>query len=282
MHLAFLRPEVRKSEARRVAVTSFSPHGEGRLEGLLGSSQAKFPWGRDVKRSFLCVILFVGAFIALDETAAAVEIAIDDTKIELVGPAGYCPLDRKDWPKSQPIDFTPDGIKNQGERLAYFVDCERVGSWHEGSSSEDAGNMLDYQASLNFRDQNVTRAMLKELCAALRKADDSAKGLATVIFNAMKNAVLGRFGGGEDTTLTYGVLGYEDTGCYVLRFSQMKNQQKVYSVSVLTIIKSKLVTGHLIRKIGNMDLLKGNAESVIKDLDATSRPTAAALIAANR
>jgi hypothetical protein len=124
--------------------------------------------------------------------------------------------------------------------------------------------------------------MLKELCAALRKADDSAKGLATVIFNAMKNAVLGRFGGGEDTTLTYGVLGYEDTGCYVLRFSQMKNQQKVYSVSVLTIIKSKLVTGHLIRKIGNMDLLKGNAESVIKDLDATSRPTAAALIAANR
>jgi hypothetical protein len=234
-----------------------------------------------VKRSLLCAALFVGAFIALDE-AAAVEIAIDDTKIELVGPAGYCPLDRKDWPKSQLVDFTSDGIKNQGERLGYFVDCERVGSWHEGSSSEDAGNMLDYQTSLNFRDQNVTRAMLKELCAGLRKDDDSAKGMATVVFNAMKNAVLGRFGGGEDTTLTYGVLGYEDTGCYVLRFSQTKNQQKVYTVSALTIIKSKLVTGHLIRKIGTMDLLKGNAESAIKDLHATSRQAAAALIAANR
>jgi hypothetical protein len=245
------------------------------------SVAGKLHGDHDVKRSLLCFALFAGAFIALDETSA-VEKAIDDTKIDLVAPASYCPLDEKDWPKSQPIDFTPDGIKNQGERLAYFVDCERVGSWHEGSSSEDAGNMLDYQTSLNFRDQNVTRAMLKELCAALGKNDDSAKGMATVVFNAMKNAVLGRFGGGEDTTLTYGVLGYEDTGCYVLRFSQTKNQQKVYTVSALTIIKSKLVTGHLIRKIGTMDLLKGNAESAIKDLHATSRQAAAALIAANR
>ena len=52
-----------------------------------------------MKRSLLCVTLFVGAFIAVDETAA-VEIAIGDTKIELVGLAGYCPLDSKDWPKT--------------------------------------------------------------------------------------------------------------------------------------------------------------------------------------
>jgi hypothetical protein len=62
----------------------------------------------------------------------------------------------------------------------------------------------------------------------------------------------------------------------------MKNQQKVYTVSALTIIKSKLVTGHLIRKIGNMELLRGNADGAIKDLLTTSRQAAAALIAANR
>ena len=49
-----------------------------------------------------------------------------DTQIELVVPTSYCPLDRKHWPGSQLIDFTSDGIKNQGERLAYFVDCERL------------------------------------------------------------------------------------------------------------------------------------------------------------
>ena len=234
-----------------------------------------------MKRSLLCVALFAGAFIAVDETAA-VETAIDDTKIELVAPAGYCPLDRKGWPKSHLIDFTPDGIKSQGERLAYFVDCELVRSSPEGGSSEDAGNVLDYQSSLNFKDQNVTRAMLKELCATLGKSDDSSKGWAAIVFNAIKNAAMGRLGGEEDITLTYAVLGYEDSGCYVLRFSQMKNQQKVYTVSALTTIKSKLVTVHVSKKIGNMDLLKGSATDMITRLLATSQDAATALIVANR
>jgi hypothetical protein len=43
--------------------------------------------------------------------------------------------------------------------------------------------------------------------------------LVSVLFNAMKKAVIGRLEGGEDTTITYGVLGLESTGCYVLRFS---------------------------------------------------------------
>jgi hypothetical protein len=236
---------------------------------------------RDVKRSLLCTALFVGAFIVLDETSA-IEIAIDDAKIELVAPAGYCPLDRKDWPKTKLVDFTSDGIKNQGERLAYFVDCELARSLREGGSSDDARSMLDYQSSLNFKDRNVTRAMLKELCATLGKSDDSSKGWAAIVFNAIKNAAMGRLGGEDDITLTYAVLGYEDTGCYVLRFSQMKNQQKVYTVSALTVIRSKLVTAHLIRKIGNIDLLRGDAGDMIKGLLTTSQETAAALIAANQ
>src|SRR5712691_7223770 len=89
----------------------------------------------DVKCSLLRAAFFVGAFIALDETAA-IEIAIDDTRIELVGPKGYCPLDKSSWPESQLTDFTSDGIKRQGERLAFFVDCERAGSWLVGDSGK--------------------------------------------------------------------------------------------------------------------------------------------------
>jgi hypothetical protein len=234
-----------------------------------------------VKRSLLCIALFAGVFIVFDGSSA-IEIGIDDAKIEIVAPAGYCPVDGKGWPKSHLIDFTSDGIKNQGERLAYFVDCELVRSSREDGSSEDAGNVLDYQSSLNFKDQIVTRAMLKELCATLGKNDDTSKGWAAIIFNAIRNAVVGRLGGEADITLTYGVLGYEDTGCYVIRFSQMKNQQKVYTVSALTVIRSKLVTAHLIRKIGNIDLLRGDAGDMIKGLLTTSQETAAALIAANQ
>ena len=85
-----------------------------------------------MKCSLLRAVLFVGVLVALDD-AAAIEIAIDDTKIELITPKGYCPLDQSSWPESQLIDFTPDGIKRQGERLAYFADCERVRSSPEGS-----------------------------------------------------------------------------------------------------------------------------------------------------
>jgi hypothetical protein len=244
-----------------------------------------------VKRSllrallFAAAVIFAGAFIALDD-AAAIEIAIDDTKIELVAPTGYCPLDKSSWPESQLIDFTSDGIKRQGERLAYFADCERVRSWLERGSSKglgdkDLGEIVDYQASLQLRDQNVTSARLEELCTTLRKGDDSSKGWFEIVLETIKGAVKGSYGGAEDSTVTYLVLGYEDPACHVLRFS-IRNREKVYTVSALTTIKSKLVTVHVSKKIGNMDLLKGNAEDVIKHLLATSQEAATALVDANQ
>jgi len=239
-----------------------------------------------VKRSllrallFAAAVIFAGAFIALDD-AAAIEIAIDDTKIELVGPTGYCPLDKSSWPESQLIDFTSDGIKKRGERLAYLVDCERVQSWHEGGSGKDEGNIVDYQASLQLRDQNVTSAMLEKLCDTLRKGDDSSKGWFEIVLATIKGAVKGSYGGAEDTTVIYLVLGYEHPACHVLRFS-LRNREKVYTVSALTTIKSKLVTVHVSKKIGNMDLLKGNAEDVINHLLAMSQQAATALVAANQ
>jgi hypothetical protein len=253
-----------------------------------------------VKRSLLCVALFVGAVLARDD-AAAIEIAIGDTKIELVAPTGYCPLDKSSWPESQLIDFTSDGIKRQGERLAYFADCERVRSWLERGSSKglgdkdlgakdlgakdlgakDLGEIVDYQASLQLRDQNVTSARLEELCTTLRKGDDSSKGWFEIVLETIKGAVKGSYGGAEDSTVTYLVLGYEDPACHVLRFS-IRNREKVYTVSALTTIKSKLVTVHVSKKIGNMDLLKGNAEDVIKHLLATSQDAATALVDANQ
>jgi hypothetical protein len=253
-----------------------------------------------VKRSLLCVALFVGAVLARDD-AAAIEIAIGDTKIALVAPTGYCPLDKSSWPESQLIDFTSDGIKRQGERLAYFADCERVRSWLERGSSKglgdkdlgakdlgakdlgakDLGEIVDYQASLQLRDQNVTSARLEELCTTLRKGDDSSKGWFEIVLETIKGAVKGSYGGAEDSTVTYLVLGYEDPACHVLRFS-IRNREKVYTVSALTTIKSKLVTVHVSKKIGNMDLLKGNAEDVIKHLLATSQDAATALVDANQ
>ena len=238
-----------------------------------------------MKRSLLCVAFFAGAVLALDD-AAAIEIAIDDAKIELVVPTGYCPLDRKDWPESRPIDFTSDGIKRQGERLAYFADCERVRSWLERGSSKglgdkDLGEIVDYQASLQLRDQNVTSARLEELCTTLRKGDDSSKGWFEIVLETIKGAVKGSYGGAEDSTVTYLVLGYEDPACHVLRFS-IRNREKVYTVSALTTTKSKLVTVHVSKKIGNMELLKGSAEDVIKHLLATSQDAATALVDANQ
>ena len=233
-----------------------------------------------MKRSLLCVAFFAGAVLALDD-AAAIEIAIDDTKIELVAPKGYCPLDKSSWPESQLIDFTSDGIKKRGERLAYLVDCERVQSWHEGGSSKDEGNIVDYQASLQLRDQNVTSARLEELCTTLRKGDDSSKGWFEIVLETIKGAVKGSYGGAEDSTVTYLVLGYEDPACHVLRFS-IRNREKVYTVSALTTIKSKLVTVHVSTKVRNMDLLKGNTTDMITRLLATSRQAATALVAANQ
>jgi hypothetical protein len=231
---------------------------------------------RDVKRSLLRAAFFVGAFIVVDQTAA-IEIAIDDTRIELDGPKGYCPLEQSSWPESQLIDFTSDGIKKQGERLAYLVDW----SWREGGSSKDAGDIVDYQASLQLRDQNVTSAMLEELCATLRKGDDSSKGWFDVFLETITRAARGWYGGAEDTTVTYLVIGYEDPACHVLRFS-IKNREKAYTVSALTAIKSKLVTVHVSTKLRDMDVLTGNAEDVIKRLAATSREAATALAAANQ
>ena len=238
-----------------------------------------------MKRSLLCVAFFAGAVLALDD-AAAIEIAIDDAKIELVAPTGYCPLDKSSWPESPLIDFTSDGIKRQGERLAYFADCERVRSWLERGSSKgpgdkDLGEIVDYQASLQLRDQNVTSARLEELCTTLRKGDDSSKGWFEIVLETIKGAVKGSYGGAEDSTVTYLVLGYEDPACHVLRFS-IRNREKVYTVSALTTIKSKLVTVHVSKKIGNMELLKGSAEDVIKHLLATSQDAATALVDANQ
>jgi hypothetical protein len=233
-----------------------------------------------VRRSLLCVALFVAACAALDETAA-IDTTIDDTKIKLTAPTGYCPLEPKDWPEFQLVDFTSDGIKNQGERLGYFVDCERAQSWHEGSS-KDVRDIVEYQTSLAFRSQSVTPAMLSNLCATLHENDDSAKGWIALLLKMIKSSSIGRFGGAEDSTATYIVVGYENTGCYIVRFWLMKNGEKVYTVSVLTTIKGRLVTVHLSRKMQDMDLLKGSAGDAIKRLLAMSRETAAAFVAANQ
>ena len=62
----------------------------------------------------------------------------------------------------------------------------------------------------------------------------------------------------------------------------IRNREQAYAVSALTILKSKLVTVHLSRKFGNVDLLKGKAEEVIMHLFVVAQATAKALVAANQ
>src|SRR5262249_9033209 len=161
----------------------------------------------------LCVALFAGLFVVTDDTAA-VEVAIGDTTVEVVAPTGYCPLDSSNWPESHLIDFTSSGIKKQGKRLAYFVDCERARTWNDGGSSKNEGDIIDYQSSLEFGDQNVTSAMLEELCAALRKHDDTNTGWFDIFMRTIKGAIKGRYGA-DDTTVTFIVMGYQNAACYV-------------------------------------------------------------------
>jgi len=96
---------------------------------------------------------------------------------------------------------------------------------------------------------------------------------------AIKGAFIGRYGG--DSTVIFLVLGYEDDACYVLRFS-MQNREKMYTVSSLTAVKSKLLTIHVSTKLRDMDLLKGKAQDVIVRLLAELQETAAVVVAVNR
>jgi hypothetical protein len=123
--------------------------------------------------------------------------------------------------------------------------------------------------------------MLEELCATLRKGDDSSKGWFDMLLETLKGTVMGRYGGAEDNTLSYFVLGYEDPACHVVRFS-IRNREKVHTVSALATIKGRLVAVHVSKKIGNMELLMGSTEDVIKHLLETSQEAATALVAANQ
>ena len=62
----------------------------------------------------------------------------------------------------------------------------------------------------------------------------------------------------------------------------MQNREKLYTVSALTTIKSRLLTIHVSTKLRDMDLLRGKAEDVIVHLLAESREAATALVAANQ
>jgi hypothetical protein len=148
--------------------------------------------------------------------------------------------------------------------------------------SKDVRDIVDYQTSLALTDQSVAPATLRDLCATLRDDDDSTKGWIDIFLKAIKSYARKGRGSAEDSTITYLVFGYENTGCYILRFWLMKNSEKVYTVSVLTMIKSRLGTVHLSRKIQDMDLLKGSAQDAIKRLLAMSRETTAAFVAANQ
>src|SRR5262249_5676073 len=133
--------------------------------------------------------------------------------------------------------------------------------------------------SPQLKGQNVTDAMVEELCATLHKHDDSSKGWFELAVQAIKGAFAGRYGG--DSTVIFLVLGYEDDACYVLRFS-IQNREKLYTVSALTTIKSKLLTIHVSTKLRDMDLLKGKAEDVIVRLLTESREAAMTLVDANQ
>ena len=126
-----------------------------------------------MKRSLLRAALFVGAFTALDD-AAAIEIAIDDTRIELAAPAGYCPLDRKGWPGSQLIDFTSTGSRNRasGWPILSIVSGSDLGP--RAPAAKTLGTLSTIRRHCSSETKMSRAQCWKSWCATLRKGDDSS------------------------------------------------------------------------------------------------------------
>src|SRR5215468_7362199 len=110
---------------------------------------------RGMKYLLFVGLAFAGAF-GLPDKAAAVDVIVGQTKIELVGPKNFCLLDKKHSLDSQVLDLTQQTIQGRNELLAMFADCTRLAAWHDGKA-DDLGDTFDFQVSLRAKNLNATK-----------------------------------------------------------------------------------------------------------------------------
>lgn len=223
----------------------------------------------------LSCLALAGAFV-ISHQAGALEVAIGQTKIELVGPKDFCPLDKKHSLDSQVINLTQQTVQGRNELLAIFVDCARLASWHDGKI-DDLGDTFDFQVSLRAKNVNANKAAVTDICGAFRKQGAEIFKTAEDLAAANVKAIQEFAGKVEFNALQiYGVLHEDDTGCYFGAILKMKIEDRVelqFSVGAVTIIRNRLVFAN-----HGSDF---KDEGTVKRLLATSRETVAALRARN-
>jgi len=231
---------------------------------------------RGMKYLLFVGLAFAGAF-GLPDKAAAVDVIVGQTKIELVGPKNFCLLDKKHSLDSQVLDLTQQTIQGRNELLAMFADCTRLAAWHDGKA-DDLGDTFDFQVSLRAKNLNASKAAVTDICSTLRKqATEISKTVEGLVGSNVK-AIKELAGKLEFNSLQiYGILHEDDTGCYFGGIVKLKIEDKVevlFNVGAVTVVRSRLVFAN---HGGD-----SKDESGAKRLLATSRETVAALRARNR
>jgi hypothetical protein len=196
-----------------------------------------------MRQSLLSGCLFAVAF-ALSPQASAFEVAIDKTRVELVGPPGYCPLDAKHPLDVRLIDIVQQPTQGRNELLAVFVDCARLSAWRN-DKTDDLGDTFDYQVSLRAKGLSTKSSGVTELCTIFRKQGAAtikdAEGRLATSIDAIKE-----FAGKLqlNSIQPYGVLRENNTGCFygtVQKFQSGDKVETLFNVTTITALKEKLV-----------------------------------------
>jgi len=206
----------------------------------------------------------------------ALEVAIGRTKIELVGPKDFCPLDKNHSLDSQAIKLIQQTVEGRNELLAVFIDCARLADWHDGKT-DDIGDTFEFQVSLTAKNVNANKASVTDICGALRKQGaEIVKTMEGLLATNVK-AIQELAGKLEFNALEmYGVLHEDDTGCYFGSILKIKIEDKVelhFTVSAVTAVRNRLVIANHSSDFKD--------ESTVQRLLATSKETVVAFRARN-
>jgi len=227
--------------------------------------------------------LLAGALLTAGD-AAATEVTIQFTKVTLVAPKGFCPLDWQRLSDSRELGIMQQIAQGSSEVLGAFADCQRLGPWRAGET-DDLGETFRYAVPLVAKNYTASRRTeVPAICDAYRK-----RGAALV-----KGAEERKIANFKDikelagkieliSMQMYGVLHEDTAACYigiVERYKIEDNVETSFSVVALTTIKRKLIITGYDGSYEDGNVIK--RLDVIKRLLATQRETIAELVERNQ
>src|SRR5262245_6102493 len=233
--------------------------------------------GRGMIRYLPCAV-FLACGLVIPTEAAAIEVTVGQTKLVLVAPKGFCPLDRRHSRDSQFIGLMQQAAQGDKEVLGAFANCRRLRSWRAGSA-DDLGGIFSYAVSLKAKNFDASALIdIPTMCATFRQQGASiaknaeratAEGIDEIKELAGKIEL--------NSMQMHGVLHEDNTGCYlgiVQKFKIEESVETMFSVNVFTVIKRKIIFA-----VHEGDF---KDETIVQRLLAISRETVAALLARNR